>query len=96
MLQIFALCCLIIGVSFMFYFRNLSPFIFHRLVCIKRVGVGVACFHEHKDKHREKPTKTLNIEDKKNLSTILNQGKKGLLKYTRFHLHNWNFHVELT
>ena len=38
MLQIFALCCLIIGVSFMFYFRNLSPFIFHRLVCIKRVG----------------------------------------------------------
>ena len=81
----------------MFYFRNLfskSPLIFHLLVCIIRVGA--AYFHEHKDKHRDKTTKTLKIEYKNDFSTVLNQGKKGLLKYPRFHLHNWNFHVELT
>ena len=69
MLQIFALCFLIIGVSSMYYFRNLSPFIFHRLVW------GLHAFTNTKT-NTEKTTKTLNIEDKKNLSTILNQGKK--------------------
>ena len=78
MLQIFALCCLIIGVSFMFYFRNLSSFIFHRLVCIKRVG-GCMLSRTQRQTQR-KTTKALKIEDKKNLSIVLNQGKKSLLK----------------
>ena len=78
MLQIFALCCLIIGVSFMFYFRNLSPFIFHRLVCIKRVGGSMLSRTQRQT--QRKTTKALKIEDKKNLSIVLNQGEKSLLK----------------
>ena len=78
MLQIFALCFLIIGVSFMFYFRNLSPFIYHCLVCIIRVGDCILSRTQRQT--QRKTTKALKIGDKKNLSIVLNQGKKSLLK----------------
>ena len=78
MQQIFVLFCFIIGVSFMFYFRNLSPFIYHCLVCIIRVGDCILSRTQRQT--QRKTTKALKIEHKKNLSTVLNQGKKSLLK----------------